>query len=100
MRLLTETTRGKSGSTFIDCNFHAWLEKIFGDSFRKLPTSKTGPGSRFMNEWEVVKKTFNGRDLKKKYQVPLPALGVALRGKENTAAASYDFEDHSVIVTG
>lgn len=53
-----------------------------------------------MNEWEVVKKTFNGRDLKKKCQVPLPALGVALRGKENTAAASYDFEDHSVIVTG
>ena len=61
--------------------------------------SKVGPGSKFMNEWEVVKKTFNGKDLKKKFQVPLPALGQALN-VQNKRPSAYDFEDHSVIVTG
>lgn len=91
--------RGKSGSAYIDCNWHTFCETAYGDAFRKLPTQKTGAGSKFMKEWEVVKKTFNGKDLGKRSQVPLPALGAALRARD-MAPASYDFEDHSVVVTG
>lgn len=52
-----------------------------------------------MDEWEVVKKTFNGNNLGEKYSVPLPALGAALR-ERGMLSASYDFEDHCVVVTG
>lgn len=72
------------------------METVFGNAFKKLPRDKIGNGSRFMNEWEIVKKSFNGKDLKKKYYISFPALGARLQG----VSPSYDTEDHTVIVTG
>jgi len=91
--------RGKSGSTYIDCNLHEWLESTFGDAFTRLPISSTGPGSKFMDDFELVKKTFNGKDLKKKYQLNLPALGRVLK-ERGSEIQEYDFDEHSVLVRG
>lgn len=89
--------RGKSGSTYIDCNCHQWLKNTFGDAFSKLPSSKTGPGSKFMNDWEIVKKTFNGNDMNKIFRVHLPALGKTLKEKKLSSSA-YDVEDFEVLI--
>lgn len=90
---------GKCGSVHIDCKFHAWATATFGKAFTKLSEQKTGPGSPFMNDFELLKKTFNGKDLRKSYQIPFPALGNALR-EEGISSASYDTDDHCVLVTG
>lgn len=90
---------GKSGSTYIDCNFHRWLEETFGDAFTKLPTSKIGPGSKLMDDFELVKKTFNGKDLNKTYHISLPALGKALKEKGN-ASTAFDAEDNEILLEG
>ncbi|ESZ94268.1 hypothetical protein SBOR_5336 [Sclerotinia borealis F-4128] len=58
-----ELCGGKCGSTFIDRHLHDLLSKRFGDTFKAIPYSMKGPGSRFMDAWELLKRDF-GRDNK------------------------------------
>ena len=70
----------------------------FGEAFSKLPAAKIGHGSNFMRSWEEKKKAFSGDCLEETEQIPLPALGNALR-KLDVSSSAYDFEDHCVIVS-
>ncbi|PMD64400.1 actin-like ATPase domain-containing protein [Hyaloscypha bicolor E] len=49
---------GKCGATYIDRNLHTLMTQRFGDSFTKLDAKKTGPGSKFMQSFERVKRDF------------------------------------------
>lgn len=49
---------GKCGSTFIDRNLHELMRKKFGSAFDAVPLEKKGPGSKFMEEFEVLKSGF------------------------------------------
>ncbi|RAH43079.1 Hsp70 family protein [Aspergillus brunneoviolaceus CBS 621.78] len=49
---------GKCGSTAIDRNFYKLMSHRFGKAFDNLPVSAKGPGSHFMNRFEVIKKDF------------------------------------------
>lgn len=69
---------GKVGSTFIDRQFHHFMSCRFGQDFDKLPAKKKGPGSRFMKEFESLKRDFGGqRNAQMKFEVPLVMKGVA-----------------------
>lgn len=50
-----------------------------------------------MDDWEIVKKTFDGDDMTKVFRLHLPALGKALRHRKS-AYRSYDFEDFEVLI--
>jgi hypothetical protein len=52
-----------------------------------------------MESFEVVKKTFDVKDLKKTYRLRLPALGKNLLAAK-LKPANFDFEDGEVILTG
>jgi len=49
---------GKCGATYIDRNLHDLMSKRFGNSFDKLAPARRGPGSRFMQSFESVKRDF------------------------------------------
>lgn len=90
---------GKSGSTYIDCGVHEWMERTFGDAFTAIPVSKTSPGSAFLDSFEQIKKIFDGKDMKKQYPIHLPALGKILKEK-GRSPTSYDFEEFNVLISG
>ncbi|KAK5120261.1 hypothetical protein LTR85_006467 [Meristemomyces frigidus] len=46
------------GSTFVDRNLHALMRERFGQAFDDVEPRRKGPGSRFMNQWESVKRSF------------------------------------------
>lgn len=52
-----------------------------------------------MDGFELAKKTFNGKDLDKTYQIALPALGKALKEKGN-ASSAFDAEDNEILLRG
>lgn len=58
------------GACMVDLAFIAWMKERFGAAFTEIPKSKRAPGSQFMDEFEKVKKTFNG-DLHAFFEVPL-----------------------------
>jgi molecular chaperone DnaK (HSP70) len=53
---------GKCGSTYIDREFHQWMIQVFGQQFADLRFEKTGPGSRFMKDFESLKRDFGSSD--------------------------------------
>ena len=92
-------TGGKSGSTYIDFNLHDFLKESFGDAFTSLHRSKTAAGSAFMDDWELCKRTFDGKDPNKNFRLGLPALGKALKAAK-LSHDKYDFEDWKIIIKG
>lgn len=80
-------------------NCHEFLENTFGKSFASLPSSKIGAGSKFMEAWESIKHSFNGKDLGKVYRLNLPALGKSLK-TARLAPSSYDFDDFDILISG
>ncbi|KPM42135.1 hypothetical protein AK830_g4382 [Neonectria ditissima] len=50
---------GKCGGTFVDRNFHQLMEKRFGTAFTSLGSEMIGPGSRFMDQFEMSKRDFS-----------------------------------------
>ena len=84
---------GKVGSTFIDRQFHEWMGAHFGRDFYALEFKKKGPGSRFMKEFEAIKRDFGGtRSAQKEFRIPLKI--------KNAADSSfYDEDENMVIVT-
>ncbi|KAL2673962.1 hypothetical protein Neosp_012408 [[Neocosmospora] mangrovei] len=50
---------GKCGGTFVDRNFRALMERRFGEAFTSLDPEMTGPGSHFMDQFEMAKRDFS-----------------------------------------
>ncbi|KAF7191493.1 Heat shock protein SSA4 [Pseudocercospora fuligena] len=51
-------TGGKCGASSIDRSLQKLMSERFGAAWDDLPLRQRGPGSRFMNEWENVKRGF------------------------------------------
>ena len=49
---------GNCGSTFIDTHFQHLLERRLGSYLQKVKLDKRGPGSKLMNEFEIVKRAY------------------------------------------
>lgn len=53
---------GGCGATFIDRNFYALMTRRFGGRFTTLAPAMKAPGSKFMRNFETIKKTFGYND--------------------------------------
>lgn len=64
---------GKCGGTFVDRNLYKLLAKRFGSPFTKLGPQHVGPGSQFMDQFEMRKRDFSlETPSRKAYRLNLP----------------------------
>lgn len=69
------------------------MSSRFGQDFDSLPAKKKGPGSRFMKEFESLKRDFGGtRNAQMKFEVPLVM-------KDAVYSSHYDIEECMVKFT-
>ncbi|KAI8654020.1 hypothetical protein NCS56_01358000 [Fusarium sp. Ph1] len=88
---------GKCGGTFVDRNFHAHMEKHFGEAFTSLDPEMTGPGSRFMDQFEMAKRDFSLNQPKTRphrLHLPMESLRLSLESKKH-----YDSRFGYVLIT-
>jgi hypothetical protein len=91
---------GKIGSTFIDRQFHHWMSARFGTDFDDLPAKKIGPGSRFMKEFESLKRDFGGsRNAQTSFEVPLVMKNVEYSDNYDTDESMVKFTKLESIPT-
>lgn len=81
-------------SAYVDREFYRWMSEKFGDNFDYLLSfEKKGPGSRFMKEFEAVKRDFgNSDEPHQTFEIPLNMHGV----KDSDI---YDTDESVVILT-
>lgn len=83
--------------TSVDRAFHALMAKRFGTAFTSLSMSRIGPGSRFMEGFEVPKRDFRGNDPDEIFTIHLKMPGLDQDNAE--MATFYDFELDDVLLT-
>lgn len=62
---------GKCGSTTIDRALHRLMEERFGPLFTSLSYQKTGVGSKFMTQFESIKRDFGFSKRSRQYLLDL-----------------------------
>jgi hypothetical protein len=85
---------GKCGGSSCDRALHELMMKKYGEAFSSLATSKTGPGSRFMEIWESIKRDFDGDDMDAEFELHLKMFS----GNPDHVTG-YDFETDEVTIT-
>ncbi|KAJ4317355.1 hypothetical protein N0V84_007412 [Fusarium piperis] len=88
---------GKCGGTFVDRNFHALMEKRFGKAFTSLDPEMTGPGSHFMDQFEMAKRDFSlnlPKTRPHRLHLPMASLPVTPESKKH-----YDGRFGYVLIT-
>ncbi|OJJ97569.1 hypothetical protein ASPACDRAFT_1890175 [Aspergillus aculeatus ATCC 16872] len=85
---------GKCGSTSIDRNFHKFMSHRFGDAFDRLPMSTKGPGSAFMDKFEIIKKDFGSST-----SYDIFALPLNMKLPHTTSPEYFDVEERLVQLT-
>ncbi|KAH7195423.1 hypothetical protein DER44DRAFT_704305 [Fusarium oxysporum] len=64
---------GKCGGTFVDRNLYKLLSERFGTAFTDLGPQHVGPGSQFMDQFEMHKRDFSlDTPSRKSYKITLP----------------------------
>lgn len=77
----------------MDRNLHELMRQRFGSAFDEIEMRRKGPGSRFMNAWESVKRGFGAQgDSMVKEIGPLNMKGVE-------SSQFYDDEEGMVRLT-
>jgi hypothetical protein len=85
--------------TDLEFRLHDKCEALFGNAFSGLPIEVIGPSSEFAEEFEVIKRSFDGGDNDKKHRLRLLPLKRALEAT-NTTSEKYDFVEGKLILTG
>ena len=70
----------------------------YGNAFTNLLNTKTGPASRFMEDFELAKRDFDGEDENKIFRLRLPALAEPIR-EANPPNPKYDLEEGDVLIS-
>jgi hypothetical protein len=87
---------GKCGGTFVDLNFFKLLGNRFGDAFTSLESEQIGPGSPFMDQFELKKKDFgSSAPNKRAHRIPLhmPRLK-----RSSEVEEYYEYRSSSVLL--
>jgi hypothetical protein len=84
------------GMTDIECKLHDHCEAIFGESFKNLPVEVIGPCSEFADDFEVIKRSFDGKNLTKTYRLRL----LPLKESANADPVNYDVLEGKIILKG
>ncbi|RLL99951.1 hypothetical protein CFD26_105606 [Aspergillus turcosus] len=90
---LTSAIGGMCGATAIDRNFYLLMSERFGAAFNDLPFTRKGPGSRFMDTFQMFKETFCCSAEDRVYQLP---LRMAL---DNPNPSFFDTENQLVLLS-
>lgn len=85
--------------TDIEFKLHDHCDALSGNAFTNLTTEQIGPSSEFAEEFEVIKRSFNGKDLNKTYRLRLFPLKKGLEAA-NSRPPSFDFVEGKLILTG
>ena len=83
----------KCGGTSCDRALHQLMATKYGAAFESLPATKTGPGSRFMEMWESIKRDFDGEDMEAEL-----VLELKMPLKDQGASVDYDFETDEITI--
>ena len=67
----------------------------YGDAFQNLPMSKIGPGSKFMEQFETVKRDFTDDDMDAEFELHLKLNELA----ESDEVEGYDFDTDEIKIT-
>ncbi|KAK1066326.1 hypothetical protein LTR74_007213 [Friedmanniomyces endolithicus] len=84
---------GNCGSTAVDRNLYALMRKRFGRAFVAVEERRRGPGSRFMNAWETIKRSFGTHAGHEVYEIG-PLVMRHLEDSEH-----YDADECMVLLT-
>ncbi len=83
---------GKCGSTSIDRSFHALMRRRFGEAFSSLPSAKKGPGSKFMREFEGIKKDFSESN----FETHSISLRMPNLDRDTVDSSVYDYDQEEI----
>ena len=61
-----------------------------------LPLTKIGPGSKFMEDFETIKRDFDGQDSNQTFEIHLKMRDL---DEDDVSPAHYDFEEDEVTLT-
>ncbi|GAQ09157.1 hypothetical protein ALT_6478 [Aspergillus lentulus] len=90
---LTSAVGGMCGATAIDRNFYLFMSERFGAAFKDLPFTQKAPGSKFMDNFQVIKETFCCSAVDRVYRLP---LAMALNNPNPTF---FDAENQLVLLS-
>ncbi|KAL7802898.1 actin-like ATPase domain-containing protein [Trichoderma afarasin] len=88
---------GKCGGTFVDRNLFKLMADRFGDAFTSLGPEQIGPGSSFMDQFELKKKDFSKKTPSKRahrLMLHMPGLKVS-----SAIEKYYERRSSSVLLT-
>ncbi|KAH0528137.1 hypothetical protein TsFJ059_003035 [Trichoderma semiorbis] len=88
---------GKCGGTFVDRNLFKLMADRFGDAFTSLGPEEIGPGSNFMDQFELKKKDFSKKTPSKRahrLMLHMPGLKV-----NSSMEKYYERRSSSVLLT-
>ncbi|ERF72261.1 hypothetical protein EPUS_02148 [Endocarpon pusillum Z07020] len=86
----------KAGSTCVDRALHKLMRDRYGKAFSSLPAMKIGPGSKFMEDFETIKRDFDDNDPTQTFQVHLKMRDLR---KQDQNVVQYDFEEDEIMLT-
>ncbi|KAL7936119.1 actin-like ATPase domain-containing protein [Trichoderma chlorosporum] len=97
LREITVGVAGKCGGTFVDRNLLKLLANRFGDAFTSLGPEQIGPGSAFMDQFELKKKDFSMKTPSTRAHrliLPMPNLRIT-----SLLEKYYDRRSSSILLT-
>lgn len=96
MSLIHCISGAKSGGTSIDRALHALMRHRYGDAFSSMPLTKIGPGSKFMEDFETIKRDFDGQDSNQTFEIHLKMRDL---DRNDRSVPQYDFEEDEITLT-
>ncbi|KKP05800.1 hypothetical protein THAR02_02084 [Trichoderma harzianum] len=97
LREIAVGVAGKCGGTFVDRNLFKLMADRFGDAFTSLGPEEIGPGSSFMDQFELKKKDFSKKTPSKRahrLMLHMPGLKVS-----SSMEKYYERRSSSVLLT-
>ncbi len=68
----------------------------YGNAFSSLPVTKVGPGSKFMEDFETIKRDFDGEDSSQTFEISLKMREL---DRNDRSIIQYDFGEDEVTLT-
>lgn len=96
MTLIYYVAGAKCGGTSIDRALHNLMTNRYGEHFSSQPSTKIGPGSKFMEDFETIKRDFTGKDSNQIFEIHLKMRELNKKGQH---VKQYDFEEDEVTLT-
>jgi hypothetical protein len=85
--------------TDVEFKLHYHCAALFGDCFTRLSTEAVGPSSDFAEDFEVIKRNFDGKNLDKIHRLKLQPLKGELEAA-NLLSPHYDFIEGKILLNG